>query len=246
MKLLLLNQNWFAEEFRAAGHEVVVAGFGRQFEVRFEYAILHIDSVIKALPNGFEPDAIIVYNKSSPWFVAGLEETTRPVLFYSVDTQHHAQLHRYLGQMADHTYVVQKDFASPFHELGMTPEWLPLWASRYVEAQETRERDVCFIGNMNRELNPWRVDFFDELQKLQKVFIAQGQYWDYFPTSEIVINQTVKGDLNFRVFEAMMCGTLLLTERWETGSSSCFAKVSIWSRTSVAMPLRRQIVFESC
>ena len=66
MKLLLLNQNWFAEEFRAAGHEVVVAGFGRQFEVRFEYAILHIYSVIKALPNGFEPDAIIVYDESSP------------------------------------------------------------------------------------------------------------------------------------------------------------------------------------
>ena len=28
----------------------------------------------------------------------------------------------------------------------------------------------------------------------------------------MVINQTVKGDLNFRVFEAMMCGALVLTE----------------------------------
>jgi hypothetical protein len=75
---------------------------------------------------------------------------------------------------------------------------------------------------MNRDLNPWRVDFFDELQKLQDVFITQGQYWDYFPTSEIVINQTVKGDLNFRVFEAMMCGTLLLTERSGNGLFELF------------------------
>jgi len=222
MKLLLLNQNWFAEEFRAAGHEVAVAGFGRQFEVRFDYSILHIDTIIKSLPNGFNPDAIIVYDESSPWFVAGLEETSRPVLFYSVDTQHHAQLHRYLGQMADHTFVVQKDFSGPFLELGMTPEWLPLWASRIVEARPERDRDVCFIGNMNRELNRWRVEFFEELQKLHPVFIAQGQYWDYFPTSEIVINQTVKGDLNFRVFEAMMCGTLLLTERCGNGLDELF------------------------
>ncbi len=222
MKILILNQSWFADELRAAGHEVVVAGFGRDFPIRFDYSVLHIDTVLKALPAGFTPDAIVVHDESSPWFVAGLDETSCPVLFYSVDTHHHAHLHRYSAHMADCTYIAQKDFAGPFHETGLEPKWLPLWASRYVEPSEERVASVCFVGNLDRALNPWRVDFFEALKQRVDVLVTKGAFWEYFPKSDIVINQTVKGDLNFRVFEALMCGTVLLTESSGNGLLDLF------------------------
>ena len=52
--------------------------------------------------------------------------------------------------------------------------------------------------------------------------ITTGYYPEVFPHAEIVVNQTVKGDLNFRVFEAMMCGALLLTEKTENGLLEVF------------------------
>lgn len=67
------------------------------------------------------------------------------------------------------------------------------------------------------DLNPERGAFFDELRTKVPVHVTQGQYWTIFPQSEIVINQTVKRDVNFRVFEAMMCGTLPVDGRIENG-----------------------------
>jgi hypothetical protein len=58
--------------------------------------------------------------------------------------------------------------------------------------------------------------------KKTPIHIAHGNYWEIFPHAEIVVNQTVKGDLNFRVFEAMMCGALLLTERTPNGLLDLF------------------------
>src|SRR2546427_608945 len=44
-----------------------------------------------------------------------------------------------------------------------------------------------------------------------------------FASSKIVLNESILGDLNFRVFEAMACGALLLTERIENGLVDLFA-----------------------
>jgi glycosyltransferase involved in cell wall biosynthesis len=222
MRVLIFNQSWFADELRSAGHEVMVVGFGRDFPVRFDYSALHIDTILKKLPQEFEPDVILLHDESSPWFVAGLDETSVPVVFYSVDTHHHYALHRYLAHTADHTFIAQPDYAEHFSSIGENPAWLPLWASRAVEPTEERIASVCFVGNLNRNLNPSRVDFFEALQKKVEVLIAHGAFWEYFPKSEIVINQTVKGDLNFRVFEALMCGTVLLTEASGNGLFDLF------------------------
>src|SRR5437667_201241 len=43
-----------------------------------------------------------------------------------------------------------------------------------------------------------------------------------FASSKIVLNESILGDLNFRVFEAMACGALLLTERIDNGLVDLF------------------------
>lgn len=222
MKILVFNQDWFVKEWREAGHEVLSCGLASHLDVRFEIPLNHIDSIISLLPNKFNPDVLVFMDNSAPLMVAGLEEISTPAIFYSVDTQHHFDLHGILYGVFDEMLVAQKDYIPGFNACGASPEWMPLWASRHVDAAEMKNNDAVFVGTLNQKLNPDRVRFFDELSKLVPIHITTGDYWKIFPFSEIVVNQTVKGDLNFRVFEAMMCGTMLLTERSGNGLFDLF------------------------
>jgi hypothetical protein len=99
---------------------------------------------------------------------------------------------------------------------------MPLWAPEYVETSTDKRFGATFVGTLNPDLNADRVKFFSALGQIIPMHITSGYYPHIFPHAEIVVNQTVKGDLNFRVFEAMMCGALLLTEKTENGLFELF------------------------
>lgn len=222
MNILMLNQDWFAPEWRAQGHTVVTAGIAHHLDYKLPYPLASWSVVCDLVPGGFKPDVIIVHDNSSPVLVTGLESAPMPTVFYSVDTHHHASYHKLLAGAFDLNFVAQKDYATAYTELGEPWIWLPLWASRFVDASTEKRLGAVFVGTLDRKLNPDRVDFFEKLQAKRPVTIERGEYWKIFPFSEVVINQTVKGDLNFRVFEAMMCGACLLTERGGNGLEELF------------------------
>ena len=218
MKLLLINQDWFAEEWRAAGHEVLIARTAPPCDVRIPAPF----TPWQQLCGDFKPDCIVVHDNSSPIIVSGIEEAQVPVVFYSVDAHHHTHYHKLLAGAFDLTFVAQKDYIAEFSQQGNPISWLPLWASRFVEASTEKKYGAVFVGTMDARLNPDRVNFFTELQKRVPLVVERGEYWTIFPHAEIVVNQTVKGDLNFRVFEAMMCGAMLLTEASRNGLEELF------------------------
>ncbi len=222
MKILLLNQSWFSQEFRGAGHEVITAGLSPDLDVPIARPGLHIDSVITSLPNGFRPDRIVWLDNSAPPMFGGLEECDTPIVFYSVDTHHHFELHSYIAQIFDHILVAQRDYLPLFEASGTPTSWFPLWAPRFVEPATEKKFGATFVGNRNPRLNPDRVRFFEELEKIIPIHLAVGDYWKIFPFAEVIVNQTVKSDLNFRVFEAMMCGSVLLTEASGNGLTDLF------------------------
>ncbi len=225
MKVLLLNQDWFADELRSLGFEVKTAGFAfaNHLEHTVSLPMLHIDRLIQTIPGDFVPDCIVSFDNSAPITFSGLEEINIPTIFYGVDAQHHFALHRYLNEVFDYAFTAQKDFIPFYHEWEQQVEWMPLWASRYIEPNyDNKEYGAVFIGTLNKELNPERVTFFEALGEKASVLCTTGGFWEFFPKSEIVINQTVKLDLNFRVFEAMMSGSLLLTEYSQNGLLELF------------------------
>lgn len=222
MKILLLNQDWFKEEFQAHGHEVVSCGTATHLDVVLPTPCLDVTTVISEFLGGFEPDVILWLDNSAPLFLTGLDETAIPTAMYSVDTHHHAAIHRYLAHIFDLCYIAQKDYLPKFHEVGADASWLPLYASRYVEQSSIKKHGAVFVGNLNAHLNPERVRFFEALTREVPLLTMTGDYTQIFPFSELVINQTVKGDLNFRVFESMMCGSLLLTEKAGNGLFDLF------------------------
>ena len=222
MNILVFNQQWFVDHWRAAGHRVVTCGHRNDMDVRLPAALMHIDSALKCLPDGFVPDVALFHDNSAPPLVSGLDETRLPLAFLSVDTHHHVGLHRHLSHVFDLMVVAQKDYLSQFREVEAEAVWMPLWATRAIEPSTEKTFGAAFVGNMNAQLNPGRVKFFEELRAKVPVHCETGEFWRIFPKAEIVINQTVKGDFNFRVCEAMMSGSMLLTERSGNGLTDLF------------------------
>lgn len=222
MNILLVNQNWFKQEFQTLGHRVLSYGQPEWLDVRQVKPLVAWPEVLAALPSDFKPDLLIVYDNSSPIVITHLETIDIPSVFYSVDIHHHFAYHSYLGLVFDNIFVAQKDYAPEFHKIGIQPHWLPLWASVSMEPMEPKTFGAVFLGTLDPLLNPDRVRFFDELKKLVEIDVRTAPFPDVFPRSQIIVNQTVKGDLNFRVFEAMMSGALLLTERSGNGLNELF------------------------
>jgi hypothetical protein len=222
VKILVFNQDWFVEELRSMGHEVRTCGYAEHLTVKVPQRINCVEDILKNLGN-FSPDVLVFLDDSMPALLyEGLNTCSIPKVFYSVDTHHHNQVHALIAPLFDHILVAQKDYIPTFAESGTPTTWFPLWASRYVEASSEKKFGATFVGNLDAKLNPRRVAFFETLQKKIPIHIAHGNYWEIFPHADIVVNQTVKGDLNFRVFEAMMCGPALLTERTPNGLFDLF------------------------
>ncbi len=222
MKILLLNQDWFATELRSFGHSVLTCGITPQLEHRLSSPIIPFNDLLASLPGGFKPDVVVWHDDSAPVTYPGIEDAEIPTVFYSVDTHHHWDLHARLAYCFDKVLVAQKDYLHHFDAACTPTTWFPLWAPRHVEPSKTKTMPMAFVGTMDARLNSKRVDFFSKLREVAPITIKQGNYWEIFPHAEIVVNQTVKGDLNFRVFEAMMCGCMLLTERASNGLLELF------------------------
>ena len=223
LNILILNQPWFVDEFRQWGHTVVTAGrFSTVFDVRIEEISLPIDELLGRLPAGFIPDRIIYYDDSWPVVVHGLEDIGIPTLFYSVDAHHHLDWHSNFGVIFDKVLVALKDYVERFWPICPNAEWFPLWAPVEMVPKEEKTIDVCFRGTLNPELHPERVKFFNALTKIVDVDVRQGPYTSDYPKSKIIINQAVKDDVNFRIFEALASGALLITPRIGNGLVDLF------------------------
>ena len=216
----MLNQDWFKEELIALGHTVRSVGADGHFDIKLPIPLLKFSEVVSLC--GFTPDCVLIYDNSIPLFITHLDEASVPILYYAVDVQHHIQRQQFYPLCFDHIFVAQKDYLPQFVTGAAPVTWLPLWAPRYVEPSDEKIFDVLFVGTMNPALNPERVRFFDALKSLTPLTVTMGNYWELFPKAKIVINQTVKGDLNFRIFEALMCGSILLTEQTGNGLSELF------------------------
>ncbi len=220
----MLNQDWFAKEWRKAGHQVITLGFDPWMDIRIEPNILNFSDVLSMLPPGFRPEIIVFHDNSMPLHYFGFDQLEVPLVFYSVDAHHHIEFHKHFGNLADYNLVAQHDYVQQFNEAGAAASWLPLWATHYMEPQLEKRHGAIFVGSLNPKFNPERVEFFNKLQSICPIECLSGAFWNYFPYAEIVMNQSVRGDLNFRMFQGMASGAMMLTDRPGNGFDKLFVE----------------------
>ncbi len=224
LSILVLNQRWFVDELRARGHRVVFAGHERKTpDVLLRRSPgYNIETLLDELPSGFKPDRIIYHDDSAPLMLAGFEKVTIPTLFYSIDSHHHIGWHAHFALAFDCVLVAQRNYLEKFQSTHSNAHWFPLWAPELVEPNYPKTIGVSFRGNLNPKLHPKRAKFFEKLKQLVALDLQVGRYADTYARSKIVINQAVKDDINFRTFEAIICGALLITPEVGTGLSELF------------------------
>ncbi|MGH7257955.1 MAG: CgeB family protein, partial [Nitrospiraceae bacterium] len=220
MKILHLGRPYFTRDFMELGHDVKWAAADRNAHVQLG-VLDSTHTLLSRLPKGWCPDLVVLGDDSAQPGVLGLESLGVPVVWYAIDTHVHANWHRHYANVFDLVLVAQKE-AVPLYAADLdrqVVQWAPLFCNHHIARDFKLIRDIplSFVGTLNPTWNPDRVRLLEELQARYPIVVRTGEYVETFNHSMMVLNQSVAGDVNFRTFEAMACGALLVTERVGNG-----------------------------
>lgn len=238
MNILLINDAAIKSFLQSKGHRVIACGakdapYNMPGQDDFDFYfkdknILDIRDILDPLPADFSPDILILSECYKNFFFLGIEEVDFPVIWRPIDNHIHSWQPDYAA-FFDMTFIAQKDYIGAFRERGRAHiEWLPLNCFPDIHYNRNLERDldISFAGNLDVTLKPKRARFLDELQEKIKVNIFDGLNQEeisvIYNRSKIVINECMHEDLNYRVFETMANGALLLTPEIQNGQPDIF------------------------
>lgn len=208
MNILAVNLA-LSDQLRAKGHQVL--------DLRPEPGIFLISRQPGVLE--FSPDLIIQQETLGPRILlAGLESLACPKIFWSIDTHLNFFWHKIYGRNFDLVLTTQKSWTQKFKNEGCRDsKWLP-WFGREKAWTPWNKRDVniAFVGRIteHRKIRAWMAEF---LKDTYQVNFAQGldfgQMLDLYSRTRFVPNESIAGEINFRIFEASSCGCLVLNQK---------------------------------
>jgi DUF based on E. rectale Gene description (DUF3880)/Glycosyl transferases group 1 len=146
---------------------------------------------------------------------AALPADLHPSAFWAIDT--HLNFDRCLAQArtCDLTFAAQRDGAEALRRAGIrSAAWLPLACDPAIHCKHDvpKQYDFSFVGNL---FPGPRSDLLDRLRRrFPKHFIGNCYFEEMartYSASRAVFNRSIRNDVNMRVFEALACGSLLLT-----------------------------------
>jgi hypothetical protein len=220
VKILSIGTPLFSSHWRSAGHRVLVIadialpahGDNRSFDF-FSYPQTCAQRVQNVVDE-FHPDIVFQGDHSTLLIHLGLEAIDLPKVWYSIDAHLHSRWHKHYAALFNKVFCAQKNMIAHLSSFQPSVEWLPLFCQSPTAFLPWAKRmhNVSFVGTLDPEKNPGRIRFLNELGGKTGLHIAKGNYAPVYQSSRIVVNQSVKDDLNLRFFEATGCGALLVTD----------------------------------
>lgn len=132
-----------------------------------------------------------------------------------IDTHVGHERHKNYIKNFDFVFMAISEFADEFQSYHPHVYWLPLcFPSPVLPKNEKNIYPIGFVGRVIPEMRR-RVDLLDRLKDhYAGRFYAVTDYEHVYQTMSsctIMVNQSFANDLNFRVFEALACGNILVT-----------------------------------
>ncbi len=224
---LLGTTHRLLQALQEAGHHVVTCGPGEECDVQISYdSLVPVTDILDQAPACFTPDVLLFMDNSKPLLLSGLEDCPIPTVWYAVDNHLHGPWQSDGAKLFDVVFVAQKDFVTDFREgpVANRVAWLPLFCKSNKDTRLALEtqHEVAFVGSIDPKKNPDRTALLERLSKRIPLHCTTGEYVSVFNQSKIVLNQSVKSDVNYRTFEALGCGSFLITEKVGNGQAELF------------------------
>jgi GT2 family glycosyltransferase/tetratricopeptide (TPR) repeat protein/SAM-dependent methyltransferase len=151
-----------------------------------------------------------------------LQPALHPLIWWAIDTHLSFDRCRKQAMSANLTFAAQKPGVGLLRQAGITlVEWLPLGCDPVMHRPHDvpKRYDVCFVGNL---FPGARIELIEMLRReFPNHFVGRAYFDDMarvYSSSRTVFNRSIQDDMNMRVFEALACGSLLVTNRLSTES----------------------------
>jgi len=137
-----------------------------------------------------------------------------PCAWWAIDTHLDFPWYRTKGHDFDFLFAAQRDGAAALRDEGLAARWLPLACDPHIHRphEVPKTHDVCFIGNLCP--GP-RSELLQLIQRrFPNTFVGRRYFSDMaraYSAARLVFNRSIRNDVNMRVFEALACGSLLVT-----------------------------------
>ncbi|WP_320171018.1 glycosyltransferase [Maridesulfovibrio sp.] len=205
----------------------MVNAFGRLgCEVRSVHSTeRYFDVAAKLAELEFVPDIILQQeNLGRRVFLTGLRELDCLKIFWSVDTHLNMHWHGLYGSLFDGVLTTQKKYVSRLEKCCEAKiHWMP-WMGGHPGPETgtaaglipygKREHDLTFVGRVSpeRRARQWFVDFLKSGYNLHLVEgLNYSAMMEVYRQTRVVPNESIFGEVNFRLFEACSCGCAMVT-----------------------------------
>lgn len=186
------------------------------------------DSDVSVLP----ADDLLFYVDPGPGtFPLPLEKVPCLTIAYLIDVHQELKSRLDIAQFFDVIFVAQPNYLPDFYSRGiLQASWMPLACDPQLHRVQGLERqyEVGFVGKLGRRGTRRYEVLTTVLNKYQtndyRKYYLPAEMGRVYSQSRIVLNASINGDLNMRVFEAMAAGALLVTDRIENGLPKLFGE----------------------
>jgi len=170
---------------------------------------------------------LFVYVEPLGLLPRGMESSPIPTACVISDVHRNLVTRVSLARFFDHVFLYQRDYKRHFtdHQDGAV-QWMPYACDEqyFRDLNLPRDYDIGFVGQLfNYQGRKQKIDALRQRYVLNdERYYLQSEISEVYSRSKIVVNVAIGDDLNFRVFEGMATGAMVLTKRLETGQEELF------------------------
>lgn len=229
MKVILLNYPYLQNELNWLGVEVFSAGLKADCDNTFSLEDYSVNNILKTAP--FDPDLLIYMDSIERIIPSGLGDSPVPLAAYFIDSTINNFWQRPFAHLFDLVLTDQKRDAELLKSDGIDAHWFPLAADTdiYSSRSVPKIHDITFVGSRNPRTRVKRENILKLLDRHFRLSVFSGDPYlsaeetaAVYNRSRLVLNENLFPSVNLRLFEAMACGTAVLTEDNDSGVNNLF------------------------
>ncbi|GAB7022188.1 glycosyltransferase family protein [Salidesulfovibrio brasiliensis] len=179
--------------------------------------------------HGFEPELVCQQeNLARRIFITGLESVDCPRFFWAIDPHLNAYWHSCYAKLFDLTFCTQDRWREAVGAHGARTAHLP-WYGQRMEWRpfSTRSTTLAFAGRVTpqRPSRHWMIETLRERYGERLTVrddMTVPEMMDFYADARIAPNESILGEVNFRLFEAASCGCLPVTQNLGSEQDALF------------------------